>query len=160
MKKIALTKDFSVATTKKVQVLKNGNWVLEKIENKLYLSNVDNTINDVFDMVMLAIKDKELNSSDFWNTKVSINDKKDANELNMFYWMSGGDKIWKDNTLWKKDWSEMAEVFSEHFSDRVLLTLNTCKTLSDIKKKIVNKYSSLDFYELGLKLDLINENND
>lgn len=140
-------------------------WSYERIEDKLYL-NIGNekTIEDIFEIVLLSLKNEFLKKEeDFWNIKISDVDKETSKPINYTYHLTGGDKVWKFNKyeIWTENWHTMSTIFSEFFDHKILKMLNTCKSLKDLKNKILSKSSitSEDFYEFGLKSNKIKNGN-
>lgn len=139
-------------------------WVYERIDNKLYLHiGNDKTISDIFEIVLLSLKNDYLKKEDdFWNIKITDIDKETCVPINYIYYLTGGDKIWKYNKLeiWTEDWQYMSRIFSEFFDAKILNILNKCKKLKDLRNKILNSsITSEDFYEFGLKSNKIKNGN-
>lgn len=139
-------------------IYKSDNISLCRVDNSIHLFGYqDLTINEVFEILVWGIKNRN-NDEEFWNVKLTATDKQNARSINIIYWLTGGDKIWKShNWIWKKEWNELSLVFIEHFDDKIIRLVNSSKTLGDLRNKIKNKLSCEDFYELGLSLDIINK---
>lgn len=136
-------------------IYKSNNISLHRINGTLHLfGQHDFTANEVFEIVICGIN----NNIDayFWNIKITGADRLGAKPINIIYWLTGGDKIWKSsNLIWKNEWTEMSLIFLEHFEDKITTLLKGAKTLDQLKKNIYSNISSDDFYELGLMLELI-----
>lgn len=137
-------------------IYKTNNISLHRINNTLHLFGYqDFSINEIFEIIIWGIKNDADN--DFWNIKITSTDRQNAKPINVIYWLTGGDRIWKNsNLIWKNDWNEMSIIFLEHFEDKIANIIKGSKTLMDLKNRINDTVSSEDFYELGIMLDLVN----
>jgi len=138
-------------------IYKSNNISLHRIDNTIHLFGYqDFSLNEIFEIIIWGIKNN-IDDEEFWNIKITLTDKQAAKPINIIYWLTGGDKIWKNsNWIWKNDWNEMSIIFLEHFEDKIKKMIRGSKTTGDLKNKILDKISSEDFYELGLMLQLIN----
>lgn len=139
-------------------VYKSNNISLYRINNAVHLfGDQDFSLNDIFEIIIWGIKNRN-DDEEFWNIKLTTTDKQNSKPINIIYWLTGGDKIWKSNNyIWKNDWIELATTFSEHFEDKINKLVKSAKTFGDLKNKISTKITIEDFYELGIMLDLINK---
>jgi hypothetical protein len=102
-----------------------------------------------------------LNDTEFWKLKITNTDKYEANSINLIYYLTGGDSIWKlsKNTIWLIDWIELSNILLSKFNKDITKLLSKCLTLNDLKTKMLNgNIKSELFYEYGLKLNLIKTN--
>ncbi len=138
-------------------IYKSNDITLHRINNTIHLFKDDDyTLNEVLDIIIYGLKTK-IEDESFWNIKLSLADKQNVKPINLIYHLTGSDKIWKQNNwIWKLDWSEMSNTFSEHFDEKIIKLVKASKTLGELKQKIKNNLSGEDFYELGIMLDLIN----
>ena len=139
-------------------IYKSDNISLCRINNAMHLFGYqDLTINEVFEILVWGIKNRD-GDDNFWNVKLAAIDKQNARPINIIYWMTGGDKMWKShNWMWKKEWNDLSLMFVEHFDEKIMGIVKRSKTLGDLRNKLKSKLSSEDFYEMGLTLDLINK---
>lgn len=139
-------------------VYKSDNISLYRIDNLIHLFGYqDLTTNDILEILVWGIKNR-MNDDAFWNVKLTTSDKQNAKSINIIYWLTGGDKIWKShNWIWTKEWNELSLVFLEHFDDKIASLIRSAKTFGDLRDRIKNKLASDDFYELGISLDIINK---
>jgi len=139
-------------------VYKSDNIYLYRIDSHIHLFGYqDLTTNDIFEILVWGLKNR-MNDDAFWNVKLAVSDKQNAKSINIIYWLTGGDKIWKShNWIWKKEWNELSQVFLEHFDDKIISFIKGAKTFCDLRDRIKNKLSSEDFYELGISLGIINK---
>lgn len=140
-------------------------WNLQtNIDNKLELIiNDDKFINDLFEIVILGINNISIiNDKDFWKLKINNIDKNNANCINLIYYLTGGDKMWKYQSIniWNITWIELSNILLNKFEKEIKKILKSCKTLNDIKINILNgKINSELFYNYGLKENLIKKEN-
>jgi len=148
----------TIETEIKNVVYKLNNISLCRINNNIHLFGYqDLTINEVFEILVWGITNK-IDDTNFWNIKLTSTDKQNAMPINIIYWMTGGNKIWKShNWIWVSDWSKLSIVFLEHFDIKIKKILQNSKTLGELRNKIIKQLAIEDFYELGLKLDIINK---
>ena len=139
-------------------IYKSDNISLCRVNNSIHLFGYqDLTINEVFEILMWGIKNRN-DDEEFWSIKLTSADKQNARSINIIYWLTGGDKIWKShNWIWKKEWNDLSLVFLEHFDDKIIKLVKSSKTIGDLRNNIKSKLSCEDFYELGLSLDIINK---
>jgi hypothetical protein len=139
-------------------IYKSENISLCRVNNIIHLFGYqDLTINEVFEIFVWGIKNR-MDDAEFWNVKLTTADKQNARSINIIYWLTGGDKIWKShNWIWRKEWNEMSLIFLEHFDEKIIKIVQSSKTMGDLRNKIQNRLSSEDFYEFGLSLDIINK---
>lgn len=137
-------------------IYKNESISIVKINDSLHLYNDVISFNEIFDILIYGIQN-QITDQDFWKIKISEQDILNSKPVNLIYFLSGGDSVWKDNNIYKKEWLEMIDVFIEHFTDRINKVLKIT-TLKDLYTRLKNKLAIEDFYELGLKLDLIHKN--
>jgi hypothetical protein len=145
----------AVETELKNLIYESDNMSLYRINNALHLFGGHSlNINDVFEIMIWGIKNNM--DDDFWNTKITSADKDEARSINLIYWLTGGDGMWRiDNNIWKNDWTKMYTVFLDRFDTKIMKIAQSAKTLGDLKNKVKNKLSCEDFYEYGLSMDLI-----
>lgn len=136
-------------------IYKNENTSLTRINGILHLlGQNDYSTNDIFDILAWGISNSP--DRDFWSAKITEADRMVAKPINIIYSMTGGDRVWKkSNLLWKQEWNKMHSIFLEHFEERLLSMLKRSNTLEKLRKKLNDKITCEDFYELGLKLDLV-----
>lgn len=139
-------------------IYKSNNITLHRINNTIHLFEDDDyTLNEILDIIIYGLKTK-IEDDSFWNIKLSLTDKQNVKPINLIYHLTGGDKVWKQNNwVWKLDWNEMSNTFLEHFDDKIIKLVKASKTLGELRQKIKNNLSGEDFYELGIMLDLIND---
>lgn len=139
-------------------IYKSDNISMHRVNGAIHLLGAhDYTINEVFEIIIWGMKNRA-DDTGFWDIMLTQIDRQDSRPINMIYWFTGGDKIWKSgNWIWKKEWKEMSQIFAEHFDKRMNKLTKTAKTLGDLRDKITKKISCEDFYELGIMLDLINK---
>ncbi len=90
----------------------------------------------------------------FWNTKIG-NSKYGVSPERALYWLSGGDREWKDNDTYMYDWSDVHSIFEHKFRDIIYEIVENAETLNDIKEGFM-KYLNLPvIYEFALNNNLI-----
>lgn len=136
-------------------ILKIGDWKLERLQNKLYLVNNEKVTDDVFEMIRWSKIYKVLNNESFWDTRITKEDKININAANVIYWLSGDDQVWKTASIWKYDWKDMSIQFMEWFEPSIKKIVKNCQTLGQLKNSISKNIGCEDFYEFGLKHELI-----
>jgi len=138
-------------------ILLIADWRIERLQNKLHLINKidEHATNDIFEMMKWIKCNKELSCDDVWNISLSKEDKFNANAANLIYWLTGDDKIWKTDAVWKYEWKDVTAQFLEWFEHRIKRILKKCQTIGQLKNSLYEEIGSEDFYEFGLKYDLI-----
>lgn len=141
-------------------ILKIDDWVLERVSGRLNLVNTIDELatDDIFQIIIWAQKYKSINVEDLWRMRITNEDKINSMPSNLIYYLTGDDKIWKRNLIWKHDWKDMNSIFLEWFELKIKDVVKKSKTLGQLKNKIKNKIGSEDFYEFGLKFDLLHNN--
>lgn len=140
-------------------------WSLQtNIDNKLELViNDDKCIIDLFEIVILGINDNNIiKDKEFWNIKINKIDKEYANCIHLIYYLTGGDKVWKYDSLniWLIDWNNLSLLLMNKYKTKIDKLLKSSKTLNDIKNNILNgSINSELFYNYGLKENLIKKEN-
>ncbi len=139
-------------------VYRSGDVSVHRIDGRAHLfGQQDLAIGEAFEMVVWGTRHRP-NDEDFWEIKLTQADVQNARPINMIYWLTGGDSIWKtDSWIWDGEWTVLSEVFVEHFGDKIMKAAKSAKTLGDLRRKIKNRLSYEDFYELGISVGIINE---
>ncbi len=137
-------------------------WKIERYDDRLALIiDEDRSIDDVFEVCLLSIENKSLtNERDFWKLQLTDADRTGANPITLIYYLTGGDRIWKHNrnNIWAHDWARLGVLFERKFGDRIKKILLNCKTLSDLRSKILEgPINSESFYDYGLKIGAIRQ---
>lgn len=141
------------------------NWNLHiNNDNKLELIiNDDKYINDLFEIVILGLNNSNIiNDKDFWNLKINKDDKNNVNCINLIYYLTGGDNVWKHHSfnIWNLNWLELSNILLNKFESKIVKLLKSSKTLNDIKINILNGHINSElFYNFGLKENLIKKEN-
>lgn len=143
-------------TTSKI-ILRIDEWKLERVSGRLNLVNTVNDLatDDVFQIVIWAQKIKELDIDDIWQIRLTNEDKMSAMAANIIYFLTGDDKAWKRNFIWQHEWKDLNILFLEWFEPKIKDIVKRSKTLGELRRKIKAKIGSEDFYEFGLKFDLL-----
>jgi hypothetical protein len=138
-------------------ILKVDEWKLERVSGRLNMVNTVNELatDDVFQMVIWAEKLKNLDIDDIWQIRLTNDDKTNAMAANLIYFLTGDDKAWKRNFIWQHEWKDLNVLFLEWFEPKIKDIVKRSKTLGDLRKKLKTKIGSEDFYEFGLKFDLL-----
>ena len=138
-------------------ILNVDEWRIERVAGRLHLINTVNELatDDIYQIVIWCQKMKCLDIDDVWQIRITNEDKLSAMPANIIYFLTGDDKAWKRNFIWQHEWTSLNTLFLEWFEPKIKDILKKCSTLGDLKKKLKNKIGSEDFYEFGLKFDLL-----
>jgi hypothetical protein len=90
----------------------------------------------------------------FWNLKVG-NSKYDVSSERALYWLSGGNREWKQNDTYAYEWVEVHSIFEHKFRDIVYEIVENAETLKDIKEGFLVNLNLPVLYEFALGNDLI-----
>lgn len=138
-------------------IYKNDSISLVRVSDLLHLYNDVVAYNEIFDILIYGIKNN-IKDEEFWNTKITSTDIKNAKIINLIWFLSGAEKVWEDdNPIYKKDWIIMLDVFHEHLGSKIRKILRQT-TLKDLKNRMMKNICIEDFYEVALKEKLVNRN--
>lgn len=137
-------------------------WRIERNAGRINLViDDDRSIDDIYELCLLAIGNKSLDGDrEFWKLKINEADKAGCNPITLIYYLTGGDKIWKHNKqdVWAFDWAKIGTLLLNQFGDRIKKILQNCKTLQDLRSRILEGPISPElFYDYGLKIGAIRQ---
>jgi len=135
---------------------KNDSISLVRIDDLLHLYNDVVSYNEIFDILIYGIKNN-IKDEDFWKIKVTATDINNAKMINLIWYLSGDNKVWTDNRIYKKDWVDMLDVFHLHLGERIHKILKQT-SLKELKKRMMNRISIEDFYEVAMQQNLVHSN--
>jgi len=122
-----------------------GNFFLE-IDN----IDFDNKIlsYDVSEIVSILMRVTDIKpTDDIW--KITISDDKDIHSDKTLYWLSGGDKLWKDSK-YLVDWDDVKDTYINSFSDTIYDIIDDSLSFGDIRDGFKKKLNLQVFYEFAL----------
>lgn len=138
--------------TKTGIILKCGTWQFERLNGQLYLTNVDLSTNDLFQILIWIKKWKELDNEDVWQLELTQTDKEQIRPESLIKCLAG-DNDW--DLYWEVKWSEAVAPLLERFGSKIKDLVQRSKTLHDLKTRINTTIGSEDIVEFGLKRGLI-----
>lgn len=136
---------------------KNDSISLVRIDDVLHLYNDVVSHNEIFDILIYGISNN-IKDEEFWKIKITSSDIKNAKIINLIWFLSGGKKVWEDESkIFKKDWIIMLDIFHEHLGNKIRKILKQT-TLKELKNRMMKQISIEDFYEVALKENLVYRN--
>jgi hypothetical protein len=127
---------------------------IDKEVDEFYFEIGSEITTDLAEAVAILMKSKSKWDENFWNLEIKNLNYYNISPGKALYWLSGGDKEWKEMENYKKNWSECALDFQEEFGLRIISILRKSKTLKDIRSGFI-KYLNLPIlYEFALENEI------
>lgn len=111
--------------------------------------------NDSLEGVAALMKTKETFMDDkIW--EIELTNKYKSSAENALYWITGGDNQWtSENCIYKYSWSEICDIFTHKWGDKIYEIIGNAKTLGDVKEEFIKHFNLPTIYEFSLDNSLI-----
>lgn len=130
---------------------KNNTFYFESNNPKLYFLT-----NDYLEAVSALMKLKEMRNFDnLWNISITSEMKKSVDISRCLYWLTGGDKDWRNKQIYTKSWRSSSKIYLIEYKDRINKILNKCETLGEVRDEFLKYLTLPKLYEFSLNKGLI-----
>jgi hypothetical protein len=130
-------------------------------DNVLYFNSLNDKISkfitdDYLTGIAITMKLEDVYNSDIWNLIITNEMRNKVNYEEVLYWLTGGDKEWKNNkSIYNIKWEEAKPLFLSKY-ETILKEINeNAYKLNDVKNSFIYHFNLLDIYEHSLKLGII-----
>lgn len=118
-------------------------------------NTVDFKTNDSLEGVAALMRNKETFMDEkIW--KIGLSNKYNSSAERALYWLTGGDDQWtNEDTIYKYEWSEICDIFTHKWRDKIYDIIEKSETLGDIRDKFIEEFNLPKVYEFSLSNGLI-----
>ena len=110
--------------------------------------------NDIGEAVAILIKIKSKWNDPIWDLKLEDINYFDIEPAKSLYWLTGGDKEWKQGIEYKYNWSDCYLDFQEEFGILIISIIKKSKTLRDVREGFLKHLNLATLYNFALEKEL------
>lgn len=131
-------------------IIDQNNLIVERYDTHYYFicPAIDLHTHNIAEAVAALMKfPKYASISSLWKIPYKY---EDSDNSAILYWLSGGRDSWSEI-----QWKDVADIYCNHFSEKLDLELRCCNNMKDIRDMFYNQFSTINMIEFAMKHKLI-----